>query len=106
MNTHVKPMTLIKETDYGTPHVESHVTVTLEIDGREITVPFDRIGFKQLRVAGSVGYTIATWVRTLKLLSEGLRPSRIVTHRFRLEDWQAAFELFERKDATKVLLRP
>jgi L-iditol 2-dehydrogenase len=74
--------------------------------GREITVPFDRIGFKQLRVAGSVGYTIATWVRTLKLLSEGLRPSRIVTHRFRLEDWQAAFELFERKDATKVLLRP
>ncbi|MBL9195184.1 MAG: alcohol dehydrogenase catalytic domain-containing protein [Opitutaceae bacterium] len=74
--------------------------------GREITVPFDRIGFKQLRVAGSVGYTIATWVRTLKLLSEGLRPSRIVTHRFRLEDWQTAFELFERKDATKVLLRP
>ena len=39
MNTHVKPMTLIKETDYGTPHVESHVMVTLEIDGREITVP-------------------------------------------------------------------
>lgn len=39
MNTHVKPMTLIKEIDYGTPHVESHTMVTLEIDGREITVP-------------------------------------------------------------------
>jgi len=39
MNTHVKPMTLIKETDYGTPHVESHTMVTLEIDGREVTVP-------------------------------------------------------------------
>lgn len=74
--------------------------------GRDITVPFDRIGFKQLRVAGSVGYTVATWVRTLRLLSEGLRPSRIVTHRFPLDDWQAAFALFERKDATKVLLRP
>ena len=39
MNTHVKPMTLIKETDYGTPHADSHVMITLEIDGREITVP-------------------------------------------------------------------
>ena len=39
MNSHVKPMTLIKEIDYGTPNVESHTMVTLEIDGREIAVP-------------------------------------------------------------------
>ena len=42
MNHHVKPMTLIKETDYGTPHPEVTETtklVTLQIDGLEITVP-------------------------------------------------------------------
>ncbi len=39
MNKHVKPMTLIKETDYGTPHSASTNMVTLEIDGQEITVP-------------------------------------------------------------------
>src|SRR4029079_15130312 len=42
MNQHVKPMTLIKETDYGTPHPEGTETtklVTLQIDGLEITVP-------------------------------------------------------------------
>jgi len=42
MNQHVKPMTLIKETDYGTKTPEVHEMtkmVTLEIDGREITVP-------------------------------------------------------------------
>ena len=36
MNQHVKPMTLIKETDYGTPHpevTEATKLVTLEIDG-------------------------------------------------------------------------
>ena len=41
MNHHVKPMTLIKETDYGTPNPEvtdATKMVTLEIDGREITV--------------------------------------------------------------------
>ena len=32
-------MTLIRETDYGTPHVESETMVTLEIDGRPVTVP-------------------------------------------------------------------
>jgi formate dehydrogenase major subunit len=39
MNKHVKPMSLIKETDYGTPHSTSTISVTLEIDGQEITVP-------------------------------------------------------------------
>lgn len=74
--------------------------------GREITVPFDRIGFKQLRVAGSVGYTAATWTRTMQLLAQGLRPSRIVTHRLPLARWREGFELFERKEAVKVLLMP
>ena len=74
--------------------------------GREIQVPFDRIGFKQLRVTGSVGYTVATWTRTMKLLAEGLQPSRIVTHRLPLDRWQEGFDLFERKAALKVLLKP
>ena len=39
MNKHVNPMTLIKETDYGTPHSASTNMVTLEIDGQKITVP-------------------------------------------------------------------
>lgn len=74
--------------------------------GRDITVPFDRIGFKQLTVAGSVGYTAATWSATLQLLAAGLRPSRIVTHRLPLERWAEGFELFERKAALKVILFP
>ena len=32
-------MTLIKETDYGTPEVTSDKMVTLEIDGQQVTVP-------------------------------------------------------------------
>jgi L-iditol 2-dehydrogenase len=74
--------------------------------GRDITVPFDRIGFRQLRVAGSVGYTVATWSRTMRLLAQGLQPTRIVTHRFPLEEWRRGFDLFERKEAVKVLLLP
>ena len=32
-------MTLIKETDYGTPKSDAQKMVTLEIDGQEVTVP-------------------------------------------------------------------
>lgn len=74
--------------------------------GRDITVPFDRIGFKQLRVAGSVGYTVATWTRTMTLLAQGLKPTRIVTHRLPLAEWRRGFDLFESKSAAKVLLFP
>jgi L-iditol 2-dehydrogenase len=74
--------------------------------GRDITVPFDRIGFKELRVIGSVGYTEATWTRTMKLLAQGLRPSRIVTHRLPLAQWQEGFAAFEQKIAAKVLFHP
>lgn len=74
--------------------------------GRDITVPFDRIGFKELHVTGSVGYTEATWTRTLRLLAQGLRPSRIVTHRLPLARWQEGFAAFDDKTAAKVLLIP
>jgi len=74
--------------------------------GKPIWLPFDHVGFKQLQVRGSVGYTVATWKRTMKLLAEGIEPSRIVTHRFPLSQWKEGFELFEQKKALKVLLTP
>lgn len=74
--------------------------------GRDITLPFDLVGFRQLRVTGSVGYTVRTWERTLQLLAAGLRPSRIVTHRLPLARWREGFDLFACKEATKVLLHP
>ncbi len=48
-------MTLIKETDYGTPKAKSEKMVTLEIDGLEITVPE---GTSIMRAAMEVGTKI------------------------------------------------
>ena len=49
-------MTLIKETDYGTPKVTSEKMVTLEIDGQEITVPE---GTSIMRAAMEMGTGVA-----------------------------------------------
>jgi formate dehydrogenase major subunit len=45
-------MSLIKETDYGTPARESDKTVTLEIDGVSVTVP---AGTSVMRAAAEIG---------------------------------------------------
>ena len=48
-------MTLLKETDYGTPKKTSDVDVTLEIDGRTVTVPE---GTSVMRAAQELGTSI------------------------------------------------
>ena len=75
--------------------------------GRNLSLNFDPVAFKQLRVSGSVGYTADTWRRALRILSQGHLPiTDIVTHRLPLEEWRQAFELCENKSALKVLLLP
>ena len=69
--------------------------------------PLDHIAFKQIHIAGSVGYTVATWVRMLKILEQGkLRLGDVVTHKMKLDDWRAGFAACEAKSALKVPLSP
>lgn len=75
--------------------------------GKDVSAPLDRIAFKQIRIAGSVGYTVATWVRTLKILEQGkVRLGEIITHKMTIDDWEQGFAACEDKSALKVLLRP
>ena len=75
--------------------------------GRDVTIPLDFLGFKQIRMSGSVGYTVETWIRMLKILEEGnVRLGDVITHKFSLEEWQNGFAACENKSALKVILRP
>ncbi|MGH9847921.1 MAG: zinc-dependent alcohol dehydrogenase, partial [Blastocatellia bacterium] len=77
------------------------------ICGREITVEFDQIFYKQLKVAGSVGYTAATWERVIRILEQGrVRLGDLISHRLPLGEWRQAFDLCERKEGLKVLISP
>ncbi len=77
------------------------------ICGREVTVNVDTILFKQLRVRGSVAYSVRTWDRLLKILRQGaIRLADLVTHNLPLERWEEAFELCEKKRGLKVLISP
>ena len=75
--------------------------------GRDLTVPWDHIAFRQLRIDGSVGYTRATWAQTMRILAQGkLRVGDTITHRLPLHAWEQGFALMEQQAAVKVLLHP
>ncbi len=77
------------------------------IFGREVSIEFDLIFYKQLRVAGSVGYSVGTWERLVKILDQkAVRLDDLITHKMPLEQWRDAFDLCLNKQAIKVLLSP
>jgi L-iditol 2-dehydrogenase len=75
--------------------------------GGNVELNFDKVAFKQLRVNGSVGYTAATWTRTLKMLSaHKIHLGDMISHRLPLDKWETGFAACEDKSALKVLLNP
>ena len=75
--------------------------------GRDLTLPWDLVAFRQLQMHGSVGYTKETWRRTMQILGQHtLDLSDVITHRFPLAEWRKGFDLMEEKQAVKVLLNP
>jgi L-iditol 2-dehydrogenase len=75
--------------------------------GRDLTLPWDLVAFRQLQISGSVGYTKETWRRTMQILGQQtLNLSDVITHRFPLSEWRQGFDLMEEKQAVKVLLSP
>jgi 2-desacetyl-2-hydroxyethyl bacteriochlorophyllide A dehydrogenase len=72
-----------------------------------LQLPGDLLVNNDLTLAASFGYTSAAWARVVELLNSGtLHPGRLITHRFPLDEFAAAFdELAEPSGARgKVML--
>jgi len=83
------------------------VLLGLPPTGRTVELPADLLVNNDLTLAASFGYTSDSWRRTVGLLNDGrIQPARIVTHRFSLDDYGAAFAALEAEDGTrgKILL--
>jgi L-iditol 2-dehydrogenase len=77
------------------------------IFGRDVEVPLDTAIYKQLVCKGTVGYTVKTWERTMRILQQGrVRLDDLISHRMPLERWQDAFDLCTTGEGLKVLISP
>ncbi|MDQ6691882.1 MAG: zinc-binding dehydrogenase, partial [Candidatus Dormibacteraeota bacterium] len=69
--------------------------------------PFTRVWWNNLTYTGGVCNVPAYMRQLLDLIAAGrLDPARIVSHRMSLDEGVTAYEMFDRREATKILLTP
>lgn len=81
--------------------------VQLGIFGRDITVPFDLILYKELTVSSGFASTPASWRRAMALIEQGrviLGP--LVTRRVPLSQWESAFQTATAGQGVKTVILP
>jgi L-iditol 2-dehydrogenase len=79
----------------------------LGLFGRPISIDFEKVISKELKVTGSFGQRRSAWERALALMAQrkvSLGP--LVSHVLPLAEWERAFQLFENKEGLKVVLTP
>lgn len=75
--------------------------------GAPISVNFELVCYRELRVTGSLGSRFGNWEKALALLASGaVRARPLISDIMPLGSWAAAFERFEKKEGLKLLLDP
>ncbi|MBP1715633.1 MAG: Alcohol dehydrogenase GroES domain protein [Deltaproteobacteria bacterium] len=75
--------------------------------GKPFELNFETIAFKEITLQGSISHPWRAWDAAIRLLESGTVQTRpLVTDVFSLERWQEAFQKFENKEGTKILLIP
>jgi L-iditol 2-dehydrogenase len=81
--------------------------VQIGLFGRPVSWDLDQLCYKELIATGSNASTPAAWSRAIQLMADGaVKTDPLITHRFDVTEWEAAFDNFERKKGVKNLLRP
>ena len=81
--------------------------IQIGLAGRPITVDFDQICYKELRVTGSNATAPSSWRRALRLMAEGqVRLDAVTGEAYPLSQWGAAFAAVRSRRPGKPLLLP
>jgi L-iditol 2-dehydrogenase len=79
----------------------------LGLRGQDISLPFDRMVYKEIRAVGALSSRDVSWRKAIQLIREGkVRPEALVSAPRRLDDWEEAFQAHEQKKELKILFRP
>jgi len=77
----------------------------LGLPSKPLTVDYSKIILKALTIKGVYGRRMfETWYKMLAMLESGLDVSRIITHRYKLDEFQAAFDAMVSGQSGKVVI--
>ena len=69
------------------------------------TINWDNIIFKGLEIKGVYGREMyETWYKMVQLLKSGLDISKILTHKFPIENYEEAFNTIENGSCGKIII--
>jgi len=75
--------------------------------GKPITLDFERIAYKELKVTGTISQRWTAWKRALRLMAQQkVDLKSVISDKFPLTEWKSAFDKFEAKEGLKILLDP
>ena len=81
--------------------------VQIGLAGKPFELNFDRICYKEIKVTGSLGSVWTAWRNAIRLVeTKQLNLRDLISHEFKLTDWEKGFDVFENKEGLKVLFRP
>jgi L-iditol 2-dehydrogenase len=79
----------------------------LGLVGRMVNFPVDEMVYKEIEFTGSFSHTWTAWEKTMRLLANQLiKPKNLISHELPLKDWEKGFQLIEKKEGLKILLKP
>ena len=77
------------------------------LPGRKVEVDIEKISYKELQVSGGIGQRRSAWERSLRLMETGaIDGEKLISHELGLAEFQQGFEMMERQEGLKILLRP
>lgn len=77
------------------------------LPGKRVEVDFEKIAYKELTVSGGIGQRRTAWERSLKLMASGaINAEQLISHQLALAEWQQGFDMMEKQEGLKLLLRP
>ena len=79
----------------------------LGLFGKPISIDFEKVVSKEIKVTGSFGQRRSAWNKALELMAEEkVRLGPLISDVLPLSNWKQAFDLFERKKGIKIVLTP
>ncbi len=81
--------------------------VQVGLTRQNMEIEYSLLTQKEISIIGTFGHNWKSWDTALKLMQHNkLDVASMITHHFRLDDWEEAFRMAERQEGIKILLHP
>jgi L-iditol 2-dehydrogenase len=75
--------------------------------GKPITIDYEKICYKEIRLTGSLGQRSVSWEKAIQLVSQQkILVGPLISHVLPISEWERAFAIFEENKGVKILLTP